>query len=408
MRSWAAPPLSADLAERLGPARPLSLYRERTGQAETTLTSGTARLYVCGITPYDATHIGHAATYVSFDLMVRAWRASGVTVQCVQNITDIDDPLLERAAATGDDWQALAARETDLFRDDMQALSVIPPDVYVGAVESIPIIVEMIRDLRERGSVYQVDGDLYFSVGSDPDFGAVARLDREQMTALFAERGGDPGRPGKRDPLDCLVWMRQRPGEPGWDSDLGVGRPGWHVECAAIAHHYLGTPLDIQGGGSDLIFPHHEMSASEAQVAYPGQPFARGYAHAGMVCLDGEKMSKSRGNLVLVSRLRDHGEDPRAIRLALLSQRYRSDWEWDDSLLAEARKRLARWSEAVAFGGPDATATIAEVRDRLADDLDAPAALAAVDSWVDSSGPTQDGAAELLTDVIQSSLGITL
>jgi L-cysteine:1D-myo-inositol 2-amino-2-deoxy-alpha-D-glucopyranoside ligase len=408
MRSWAAPPLSTDLIQRLGPARPLALYNEQTGRVETAPTSDPARLYVCGITPYDATHMGHAATYVAFDLMVRAWRAAGVSVRYVQNVTDIDDPLLERAAATGDDWQALAERETDLFREDMHALSVIPPDVYVGAVESIPIIVDMIKDLRERGAVYEVDGDLYFSVASDPNFGSVSRLDREQMLPLYAERGGDPDRPGKRDALDCLVWMRQRPGEPGWDSDLGVGRPGWHVECAAIAHEYLGTPLDIQGGGADLTFPHHEMSASEAQVAYPGHPFARGYAHAGMVGLDGEKMSKSLGNLVLVSRLRDHGEDPRAIRLALLSRHYRSDWQWSAGLLAEARKRLARWSEAVAFGGPDATSTITEVRNRLAADLDAPGALAAVDAWVDSSGPTSDGAAELLAEVIQDSLGVTL
>src|SRR4051794_37213018 len=408
MRSWAAPPLSADLAERLGPAKPLSLFDTRTGQVTPTAADGRARLYVCGITPYDATHMGHANTYVTFDLAVRAWRAAGADVSYVQNVTDIDDPLLERAAATGDDWQALAERETDLFRADMEALSVIPPDVYVGAVESIPTIVEMIQLLDGRGAVYEVDGDLYFSVSADPAFGSVSGLDREQMTALFAERGGDPDRPGKRDPLDCLVWMRQRPGEPGWDSELGVGRPGWHVECAAIARHYLGGPLDIQGGGRDPVFPPPEMSASEAQVASPAEPFARSYAHAGMVGLDGEKMSKSLGNLVLVSRLRDHGEDPRAIRLALLSRHYRGDWEWTDDLLAEARKRLARWSEAVSFGGPDAAATIAEIRDRMASDLDAPGALAAVDAWVDANGPVEEGAAELLAEVIQNSLGLTL
>jgi L-cysteine:1D-myo-inositol 2-amino-2-deoxy-alpha-D-glucopyranoside ligase len=408
MRSWAGPKLSADLVQRLGPARQLALYDEPTGSVATVDITDTARLYVCGITPYDATHMGHAATYVAFDLMVRAWRAAGHSVRYVQNVTDIDDPLLERAAATGDDWQALAARETDLFREDMRALSVIPPDVYVGAVESIPIIVEMITALRERGAVYEVEGDLYFSVTSDPAFGGVSRLDREQMTALFAERGGDPERVGKRDPLDCLVWMRRRPGEPGWESDLGAGRPGWHIECAAIAHEHLGVPLDVQGGGTDLVFPHHEMSASEAQVAYPGQPFARRYAHTAMVGLRGEKMSKSLGNLVLVSRLRDHGEDPRAIRLALLSQHYRSGWDWTDDVLAGARKRLARWSESVAFGGPDSSSTVADVRDRLADDLDAPGALAAVDAWVDSAAPVEDGAAELLAEVIQDSLGVTL
>jgi L-cysteine:1D-myo-inositol 2-amino-2-deoxy-alpha-D-glucopyranoside ligase len=408
MRTWAAPPLSADLVQRLGPAPQLALFDEQTQRVEPLDIADTARLYVCGITPYDATHMGHAATYVAFDLMVRAWLAAGHPVRYVQNVTDIDDPLLERAAATGDDWQALAERETDLFRADMQSLSVVPPDVYVGAVESIPMIVEMIEDLRDRGAVYEVDGDLYFSVSSDPTFGTVSRLDRDELIALFAEGGGDRVRPGERDPLDCLVWMRQRPGEPGWDSPLGVGRPGWHVECAAIAQHYLGVPIDVQGGGDDLIFPHHEMSASESQVAYPGDRFARGYAHAGMVGLGGEKMSKSLGNLVLVSRLRDHGEDPRAIRLALLSRHYRSAWDWTDDLLAEARKRLERWSEAVAFGGPDASAAIAAVRARMADDLDAPGALAAVDAWVESTGPVDDGSAELLAEVIQYSLGVSL
>jgi L-cysteine:1D-myo-inositol 2-amino-2-deoxy-alpha-D-glucopyranoside ligase len=352
--------------------------------------------------------MGHAATYVSFDLLVRAWRAAGCSVRYVQNVTDIDDPLLERASELGEDWAALAERETELFRADMRALGVIPPDVYAGAVESIPIIVEMIQQLQERGAIYAVDGDLYFAVGADPDFGGVSGLERADMLALFAERGGDPDRPGKRDPLDCLVWQRQRPGEPGWESDLGVGRPGWHVECAAIARHYLGSPLDVEGGGSDLAFPHHEMSASEAQVADKGRPFARAFSHAGMVGLGGEKMSKSLGNLVLVSRLRDHGEDPRAIRLALMSQPYRSDWDWTDELLADARKRLARWSEAIAFGGPDARPTVEAVRERLADDLDAPGAIAAVDAWVDSTGPAEDGASQLLADVIQNSLGITL
>jgi L-cysteine:1D-myo-inositol 2-amino-2-deoxy-alpha-D-glucopyranoside ligase len=408
MRSWAAPKLASDLADRIGPAPRLALYDTRSGRVELTAADGEAKLYVCGITPYDATHMGHAATYVTFDLAVRAWRAAGSRVQYVQNVTDIDDPLLERAAATGEDWAALAERETDLFRADMESLAVIPPDAYVGAVESIPVIVEMIKQLQARGAVYDVDGDLYFAVGADPDFGKVSGLGRDEMLALSAERGGDPGRPGKRDPLDCLVWLRQRPGEPGWESDLGVGRPGWHVECAAIARHHLGAPLDVQGGGSDLVFPHHEMSASEAQVVDPAHPFARGYSHAGMVGLEGEKMSKSLGNLVLVSRLRDHGEDPRAIRLALMSQSYRSDWSWSDELLADARKRLARWSEAAAFGGPNARRAARTVRERMADDLDAPGALAAVDAWVDSSEPVEDGASDLLADVIQDSLGISL
>lgn len=408
MHAWPRPPLSAGVLDSLGPAPELSLFDARVGRVVTTEPEDEARLYVCGITPYDATHMGHASTYVTFDLVVRAWLAAGHPVRYVQNITDVDDPLLERAAATGDDWVELAERETELFRHDMTALSVLPPDVYAGAVESIPLVVELIQELQERGAVYAVDDDLYFSVHADPDFGSVSGLERGEMLAAFAERGGDPDRPGKRDPLDCLLWQRERPGEPAWDTALGRGRPGWHIECAAIARHHLGSAFDLQGGGSDLVFPHHEMSAGEAQVADPESPFAKAYAHAGMVGLHGEKMSKSKGNLVLVSRLRDHGEDPRAIRLTLLGQHYRTDWEWTDELLAAGRERLRRWSEAIAWGGPDATSVVHELRARLADDLDAPGALKAVDAWVDSGGPVVEGAAELLAAAVQDSLGVTL
>jgi L-cysteine:1D-myo-inositol 2-amino-2-deoxy-alpha-D-glucopyranoside ligase len=408
MRSWSAPPKADGVAEVLGPAPELALYDTRHGEVRATSPGDEARLYVCGITPYDATHLGHAATYVAFDLAIRAWRAAGHRVRYVQNVTDVDDPLIERAASTGDDWVALAERETDLFRADMEALSVIPPDVYAGAVESIPLVVRLVKRLQDLGAVYEVDGDLYFSVTADPSFGSVSGLDRDTMTAIFGERGGDPDRPGKRDPLDCVLWVRARPGEPSWDTDLGQGRPGWHIECAAIAVEHLGLTFDLQGGGSDLAFPHHEMSAGEAQVANPGHPFATAYAHAGMVGLHGEKMSKSLGNLVLVSRLREHGEDPRAIRLALLSQHYRSDWDWTDDIMHAGRHRLRRWAEAVEWGGPDATKTAQEVRSRMADDLDAPGALEAVDAWVESDGDVVEGAAELIAAVVQDSLGVTL
>ena len=412
MHAWPSPPLSSAARDLLGPAPELSLYDARTGSVETTSPDDQARLYVCGITPYDATHLGHAATYVAFDLVIRAWQAAGHSVRYVQNVTDVDDPLLERAQATGEDWQALAARETQLFREDMTALSVIPPDAYSGAVESIPQVVELIQELQERGAVYAVEGDLYFSVSADPGFGSVSGLGRDDMMEIFAERGGDPDRPGKRDPLDCLLWQRRREGEPAWETPLGTGRPGWHIECAAIARSHLGAAFDLQGGGSDLAFPHHEMSAGEAQVARPGSPFAKAYAHAGMVGLDGHKMSKSRGNLVLVSRLRDAGVDPRAIRLTLLAHHYRSDWEWSDDLLAEAQKRLSSWDEALRRGGPDVTETALAVRERLADDLDAPGALAAVDAWVDAAGPADpgsrlDGGAALLRDALESSLGLS-
>ena len=374
-------------------------------------SAGRARMYVCGITPYDATHMGHAATYVAFDLLNRAWRNAGLDVDFVQNVTDVDDPLLERARETGVDWAALANSEIALFRADMEALAVIPPREYIGAVESIPLVLQMINQLQEQGAVYEVDGDLYFSVTADPEFGGISGLERESMAVLFGERGGDPERVGKLDPLDCLLWQAERPGEPAWPSPFGAGRPGWHVECSAIATHYLGAGFDVQGGGSDLVFPHHEMSAAEARVASAGTPFALAYAHAGMVGLDGEKMSKSRGNLVLVSRLRESGEDPRAIRLALLGHHYRSDWEWFEADLALARNRLRRWEQALGqstHGNADQLTD--SVLAALADDLNAPMALELIDDWAEESirGDGQSNQRQAVGDLINAGLGIQI
>jgi L-cysteine:1D-myo-inositol 2-amino-2-deoxy-alpha-D-glucopyranoside ligase len=349
-----------------------------------------ARIYVCGITPYDATHMGHANTYLAFDLIQRAWLDAGHPVSYVQNVTDVDDPLLERALATGQDWVRLAESETALFREDMTALRILPPQHYVGAVESIPLVVNLVVKLLERGAAYDVDGDIYFSVHADPTFGSVAHLDNPDMLTTFGERGGDPGRPGKKHPLDCLLWQAEREGEPSWEpgeaaraAGLKPGRPGWHIECAAIALEHLGMGIDLQGGGSDLAFPHHEMGASEAQVVTGKRPYAHTYVHSGMVGLDGEKMSKSKGNLVLVSKLRHAGVDPMAIRLALLAHHYRTDWEWTDADLATAETRLARWRAAVSRpDGVPADDVLAAVRERIADDLDTPGALRVIDGWV--------------------------
>jgi L-cysteine:1D-myo-inositol 2-amino-2-deoxy-alpha-D-glucopyranoside ligase len=376
---------------------------------------GTARMYVCGITPYDATHMGHANTYVTFDLLNRVWRDHGLDVKYTQNVTDVDDPLLERAEQTGVDWRQLAADQIQLFRDDMEALNVIPPADYVGAVEAIGLIIDLIDELQQRGAIYAVDDpdypDLYFRRKSDDDFGSLGHLMGEQALAVFAERGGDPDRPGKEDPLDCLVWRLERPGEPAWDSPFGRGRPGWHIECTAIALQKLGTDYDVQGGGSDLIFPHHEMCAAEARVA-TGRPFARAYVHGGMVGLDGEKMSKSLGNLVLVSQLREQGTDPMAIRLALLANRYREDWFWTDELLRSAERRLQRWREAVRLGaGLDATEVITQIRSALNHDLDAPTALAAVDAWAGASlamDCDDADAPRLVAEAVDALLGIRL
>jgi L-cysteine:1D-myo-inositol 2-amino-2-deoxy-alpha-D-glucopyranoside ligase len=389
-----------------------------------------ATIYACGITPYDATHIGHAATFTAWDLLIRAWLDAGRPVTYIQNVTDVDDPLLERAERDGEDWRDLAEREIQRFRGDMVALRLIPPDQLIGAVEAIPVIERFAERLADRGSLYDLDGDTYFAREADPGFGelsgpgTVPNLDLPQMAELLAERGGDPDRPGKKDPLDVTVWRAERPGEPAWDSRFGRGRPGWHVECAAIATDRLGPVFDVQAGGFDLVFPHHEMSASHTRVAYAGHPghvFARTYAHAGMVGLDGEKMSKSLGNLVFVSRLVDGGEDPMAVRLALLAHHYRADWEWTDAGLAGARDRLARWRAAAAAGldglAPYGTAraTLAGIRERLAADLDAPGALAVVDHWADEilAEPTFEDPADraeghLVRDAVDTLLGVAL
>ena len=369
-------------------------------------------MYVCGITPYDATHMGHAATYVAFDLIQRVWLDGGHDVHYVQNVTDIDDPLLERAVASGQDWRAIAARETALFREDMAGLNVIAPQDYIGAVESIPSVAEYVGQLQAAGHVYAVDDDLYFAVHSDPNFGSVSGLDEAEMLRIFAERGGDPDRPGKRHPLDCLVWQDARPDEPAWDSPLGHGRPGWHIECVAIALDTLGMTIDVQGGGSDLSFPHHEMGASEAQVLTGEAPFARHYVHSGMVAWQGHKMSKSRGNLVFVSQLRHEGRDPMAIRLSLLAHHYRSNWAWTPQGLIGAEDRLALWRAATsAAAGPDATALIERVRELLSNDLHAADAMDHIDTWAmnATSGTGTDTAAPgLVAAMCDALLGVRL
>ena len=437
MKSWNSP-TTPTVAGR-GPE--LHLHNTATGAAQRIGAPARASLYVCGITPYDATHLGHAATYVSYDTLVRYWLDSGSTVTYIQNVTDIDDPLLERAQQTGQDWQELAHRQTELFRSDMAALRVIPPTEYVAVTEVISEIADTVDALRAGGYTYTVpsdnaEPDHYFDThaaqtNSPWHLGQESRLSRPDMLPLSAERGGDPERPGKRDPLDPLLWRSARAGEPSWETSMGRGRPGWHIECTAIALTRLPHPITVNGGGSDLIFPHHEYSAAHG-TALTHKPYAEIYSHSGMVGYHGEKMSKSLGNLVLVSALTAAGHHPQAIRLAILAHHYRSDWEWTHQELETATTRHHRWATWAAQGAagssapqPDSTAAhsgsavhpdsttahsdstdplIAAIRRHIANDLNTPAALSEIDDTIAAGGSATPGRVA----AIDALLGITL
>ncbi|ARC56822.1 L-cysteine:1D-myo-inositol 2-amino-2-deoxy-alpha-D-glucopyranoside ligase [Frondihabitans sp. 762G35] len=413
MRSWNVPALPS-----LPGSAPLpTLHDTATGSKHVTDVSRGGQLYVCGITPYDATHLGHASTYLAFDTLGRIWRDAGVEVTYVQNTTDVDDPLLERARDTGVDWRELAASQTDLFRSDMEHLGVIPPDHFVAVTDVVDDVARSVSALLESSFAYRVDtpdssagDDVYFDVdraGQETlwHLGIESRLDPETMMRFFRERGGDPDRDGKRNALDPLLWRAARDGEPSWPTVLGEGRPGWHIECTVIALEHLSLPLSVNGGGSDLIFPHHEMSAGHG-TALTGETFSSLYAHAGMVAYEGEKMSKSLGNLVKVSELVASGVDPRAVRLALLQHHYRSDWEWFDDDVTASIARITHWVAwaADATPGAEATPLVAALRDALADDLDTPNAVAAVERAVVEDVPPTS----VDVDAVHALLGIDL
>ena len=413
MNSWARvaiPPLASKFS-----VPTLEIFDTAKQELSSIMKKDKYRIYVCGITPYDATHLGHANTYLAFDLINRYLMATGSEVLFVQNITDIDDPLLERANRDGVDWRELATSQIDLFRSDMVALHILPPDHYIGAVEAIPLVVDAISSLESANSVYQVDNDYYFRVHSDSEFGERSHLTQSQMIEIFSQRGGDPNRVGKEDPLDALLWLAKRPSEPGWESKYGVGRPGWHIECCAIALGYLDidptdeTSIDIQGGGSDLIFPHHEMSAAQAR-AMNGKKFATNYVHAGMIGLDGEKMSKSKGNLVFVSQLLRDGVDPMAIRIALMSHHYREDHMWESAQLREAKSFLDALQ--IAFSRMEVAPTdvvIEEIISALSHDIDTPRALKALKSWiVDTNQGAVGGKPGELSRAMDALLGIAI
>lgn len=413
MRSW--PDLAIPAIDPKYVLPQLSLKDTLSGTKKALPKKDIYRMYVCGITPYDATHLGHAATYLTFDLINRYLRATGAQVKFVQNITDIDDPLLERANRDGVNWEDLAHSQIELFRSDMVNLHILPPESYIGAVEAIPLVTEAIAKLEHEETIYKVDKDLYFQVRSDAEFGTRSHYSQAEMQTIFAERGGDPDRVGKKDVLDCLVWLAARPGEPSWPSPYGAGRPGWHIECSAIALKYLEPDstddyaIDIQGGGSDLIFPHHEMGAAQVAIM-TGKPYARTYVHTGMVGLDGEKMSKSKGNLVFVSKLVESGIDPMVIRLALLSAPYGRDRMWSNEILSSAQELMTRLQSSLSRNEVAPTKeAVALIIASMADNLDTVRAIKVLDNWItETESGLVGGSAGELSRAIDTFLGIAI
>ena len=350
------------------------------------------RLYVCGITPYDTTHLGHAFTYVTFDVLVRTLRARGQSVRYVQNVTDIDDDIIRRARELGTTWEHLAAKETALFEADMAALNVHAPDVFPWASRTIPKIIELISKLVAQGHAYQSGGNVYFRVGSVADYGRLSRLSRAEMVTLSAERGADPNDPRKQDPVDFVLWQESAAPEPSWPSPWGDGRPGWHIECSAMVLEHLGPQLDVHGGGADLIYPHHESEIAQSESATGVRPFARIWVHVGMLRYRGQKMSKSLRNLVLVRDLLQR-YDADSIRVLLLRHHYREPWEYTEDQLADAAGWTRRLQEAAHHSSPAGDRASATVRAALDDDLDTPRALELLeesltngdDSWPDAA-----------------------
>jgi L-cysteine:1D-myo-inositol 2-amino-2-deoxy-alpha-D-glucopyranoside ligase len=362
----------------------MQLFNSQTQRLERfTPRDGKVGIYVCGVTPYDTTHMGHAFTFLTFDILVRLLRSKGLDVTYVQNVTDIDDDILRKAKEVGLTWRELGDRETAKYLKDMEALNWVPPDYYVRATDHIPEMLEIIAALIAKGNAYESAGNVYFAVDSDPEFGKLCHIPRDQMLPIANERGNTPDDPNKRDPLDFVLWQHSAEGEPAWDSPYGPGRPGWHVECSAMASRYLGQSIDIHGGGADLLFPHHECEVAQSENAFGVEPFARYWMHVAMVGYNGEKMSKSLGNLVLVSdALKNYSAD--AIRLYLFSHHYREPWVYDDTEVDHWQRVADDLIEAVGLDsyGIESELDVSLPRDRfltaMDDDLDTPTAIEAL------------------------------
>lgn len=407
MRSWPLP----QLPELPGRAPALRVVDTRTGD-DVSVPGPQANLYVCGITPYDATHLGHAFTYVAFDMLVRVMRDSGLDVIYTQNITDIDDPLFERAEETGVDWRELADSQIELFRSDMTTLGVVPPTNWIAVSDVIEPIEQAVRDLIAQGKAYGItdeSGRTDYYTETSPDEYQGKHLENIDLVTVFRENGGDPERPGKKHPLDPMIWK----GALGDDfraegEKAGAWRPGWHIECALIGRDSLGTSIDIQGGGADLVFPHQEMTVTH-HLDFEPPVRVRGQMNTGIVAFEGEKMSKSLGNLVLVSKLVERGFEPMAVRLALLNHRWNSNWEYTDEELSLAERRLTRWRRARHTGGAGAEQLLDHVRALLADNLNTPAALEAIDEWAECNERADDrDGAVLFDDMCKTLFGVHL
>lgn len=365
----------------------MRLFDTRTGGLRPVIAGHTVRLYVCGITPYDATHLGHAATYMAFDVLTRTLERRGHRVVYVRNVTDVDDDILRTARERDMDVRELAEQEVAQFDRDLRALGAREPDVAPRATATVDAIVTAVEGLVAREVAYPLDdGRVYFDIQAVGKlFGALSRLDRDEMLRQFAEKGGDPDASGKRDALDFLLWQPGADGERSWPSPWGAGRPGWHIECSVMAMEHLGAVIDIHGGGSDLIFPHHEAEVVQSQALTGQGPFARFWLHTGMVGLDGTKMSKSLGNLVFVRDLLDRVEGG-VVRALLLAHHYRSTWDYRDTELDAAGERMKRWCTAAATDGRDENAEQASWS-ALDDDLDTPRVLEIMDAMArDSHG----------------------
>ena len=359
----------------------------------------TVLMYTCGITPYDATHLGHASTFLMYDIVQRRLIDLGHTVKCVRNVTDVDDPLFAKARELGVHYLDLAAGEEARFNRDMVALNALPVFSTPRASSAITDIRKFIGEVLDRGFAYAAGGSVYFDVSKFPSFGDISHYSHEQMIEFARQRGGNVDDPHKRNPLDFVLWHPSAEDEPAWDTAWGAGRPGWHIECSALALRELGTTIDLHGGGSDLIFPHHECERAQSEAA-TGESFVKHWMHVAMVFKDGEKMSKSLGNLVFVDKLRTEW-DPRSIRMAIIEHSYRNEWEWDDELMPRNHARLVAWKGSVGGSSSD---VLDNVRACLDDDLDTPGAVAAIDSAA-SQGHDVSAAASLLGVELAEAIG---